>query len=729
MTRSHFCATVVLWLAASCLGGCRSCGDPSGPAKSTARARRPAQPAAPASAGNAIQPMCGGAPQPFPTGPTIVVGGAPKTLSRTTRWAPGIPGGIPARTTICKTLSPSGGDSDGSAITNAIKDCPDNQVVKLEPGTYRIKDAIFWKKSNVVLRGSGGPGASPATQTRLMAEAALFGPVVNIGPDLFPHAAGPSSAFTEDGLQGTDSIAVASAQRFKVGDLVVVDMTGDPKNDRPGWVLDAPSGGTELAYPFNEFHPKSSPPGSDSRGWFIRKNRPVAQIMEIAKIEGNRIHFSTPFHLTFDRAHAAEVTQFLYMGEQSAPIANAGLEDLYVGGLPPPGKNSQQNNITLNLAKYSWIKNVESDNSNGNSIGIDSSFRCIVRDSYLHSTINPNPGGAGYGLEFSQGSADNLAENNISWNFNKIMVMRASGGGNVLAYNYMDDGYIQYQPNFVESGLNASHMTHSHFELFEGNLSFALGSESTWGNASFITWVRNLGTSHRAGWPPLNKYTFNAKANSPGGCTTSKPDDRNCIPYTDLGLRTAGLLGYGHVFYNFIGNVLGYRGMPTAPQKEGFAYESVGPKWPSDPVPLWLVGYDIHEDGTDEGVFNTLFRDGNYDFATKKTEWSAGPHALPTSLYLCDKPKFFGSYAWPWVDGSNAATPYVEHTYRYHPRSPTLGTFESSGDLVPYSGFQLPAFVRFLQLRGIEAVEPGCKAVKASEAPPQCRLLLTGFAP
>ncbi len=714
-------------LAVSCLGGCRRCAESAPFAKSAPPPQPSTLPALPASAQNAIVPSCGPSTQPFPTGPTVAAGQKP--LSRTTHWAPGIPGGIPERTKICKTLAPSGTDSDDGAINDAIKDCPDNQVVKLGPGTYRIKHAISWKKSNVVLRGSGGPGAGPAAQTRLVAEPSLYGPVVNMGFDLFPHPTGASTELREDAIQGADSVTVASAERFHVGDLVVVDMTSDPKNDQHDWIVKAPAGATGLAYPYSEFNPQSSPPGSDSRTWFMRPNRPIAQMMEIAAIEGAHVRFSSPFHLTFDRAHSAQMTAYAYNGDASAPLANSGLEDLYVAGLPAPGSNTQQGNISLKLAKYSWVKNVESDRSNGESIGIDESFRCVVRDSYLHSTINPNPGGAGYGLEFSSGAADNLAENNISWNFNKVMLMRAAGGGNVVAYNYMDDGYIAYQPNWVESGLNAAHMTHSHFELFEGNLSFSLATEDTWGNASFITWLRNLATAHRSGWPPLNTTTFNTETKAAGGCTPTGPTDSHCIPYTDEGSRAAVTVSYGHVFYNFIGNVLGSRGMPNAPQHDGFAYESVGPKWPGDPVPMWMVGFDLHNPGTDEGVINTLFRDGNYDFATKQTHWNAEPHALPSSFYLCERPRFFGNYAWPWVDGGNAGAPYHEHAFRFFPLSPTLGSFESSGERVSYPGFQLPAFVRFLELHEVEGVPAACKTATAAQAPQECRLLLTGYAP
>src|SRR2546425_12791681 len=58
------------------------------------------------------------------------------------------------RTTICATLSPSGGN-DAPAITNAIAACPQGQVVKLNPGTFKLSSAIVWgNHSNVTLRGS-----------------------------------------------------------------------------------------------------------------------------------------------------------------------------------------------------------------------------------------------------------------------------------------------------------------------------------------------------------------------------------------------------------------------------------------------------------------------------------------------------------------------------------------------------------------------------------------------
>ena len=72
----------------------------------------------------------------------------------------------------------------------------------------------------------------------------------------------------------------------------------------------------------------------------------------------------------------------------------AGLEDLSVYG-------GQDDNITIRLAIYSWVKRVESDWSIGDSVDVDSSFRCEVRDSYVHDTPNPYPAARGYLLSWT----------------------------------------------------------------------------------------------------------------------------------------------------------------------------------------------------------------------------------------------------------------------------------------------------------------------------------------
>src|ERR1700688_4592878 len=79
-------------------------------------------------------------------------------------WNPGMTskGGIPSRTTVCATLSPSGGD-DSTAILAAVTACPANQVVMLGAGTFIVNNYVQ-VPSNITLRGSGA-GVTILTKT------------------------------------------------------------------------------------------------------------------------------------------------------------------------------------------------------------------------------------------------------------------------------------------------------------------------------------------------------------------------------------------------------------------------------------------------------------------------------------------------------------------------------------------------------------------------------------
>ena len=161
-------------------------------------------------------------------------------------------------------------------------------------------------------------------------------------------------------------------------------------------------------------------------------------------------------------------------------------------------------------------------------------------------------------LSIAEYTADSLVENNIFINGNKVMVMRASGGGNVIGYNYFDNGYIGNDLGWMETGLNASHMTCPHFELFEGNQAFNIDGDDTWGGAVYNTFFRNHATGKRRS-------------------------------FADIDSRRAIGLMYGHYYYSFVGNVLGTADQNPAPYS-GFAYEDFYP-WEDDPIGLWRLGY------------------------------------------------------------------------------------------------------------------------------------------
>jgi hypothetical protein len=575
---------------------------------------------------------------------TVNVTSSSSTLvppDRATLWNPGLNsvGGIPSGSwPICTTVSPSGGN-DAPAIQAALNGCGTNKVVQLTSGTFRLSGSVRIP-SNTALRGSGGPGTG-ASQTRLLQTGGQ--PNIKLEPPTF-------AGFTQmtdlaaDAPKDSSTLTLSQPLTLTPGELVMVDELPDPSLVDWGY--------------------QDNGPGGPNRGWFCRgpatqgepEGRPTGQMMEVASVNGTSVTFTTPFHITFKKSLKAQLVRLGSNNSGSGTVVpalrNAGLEDLY---LSDGNGGDGGANIWMHYCAYCWVRNVEADRSNGSSIAVTGSFRSVIRDSYFHTTVDPNPGGGGYGIGINWHSADNLVENNISWNFNKVMVMRASGGGNVIGYNYMDDGWIAYAPHFVEVGISASHMATPMYELFEGNQSFNFDGDSTHGNAIYITVFRNHFTGLRRAASPLDSYTFNSAG--------------SLLVYEDAQNRRAIGLMSAHRYYTFIGNILGYAGQTIPPVR------SQGQGGPSrfdygtgvTPLPqlhgyaaMWKLGWEpTFSQPADPTVAATAIRDGNFDYVTNQVRWDRAAQALPDSLYLSGKPAFFGSNTWPWVDAIGGGKTYV----------------------------------------------------------------------
>jgi len=542
-------------------------------------------------------------------------------LDRRTKWNPGLNavGGIPDRTAIFRTLSPSGGD-DTAAIQDALNACPANQVVKLDPGTFNINgNGLIFRTSRCTLRGSGtGTPGSGAGGTRLVkadratnANAAIL--TLGYGPGDFSS----SIDLATDAVKGNNSVTLVSNPGLQVGEFVLIDhvTTSDPQ---VFW-------GTH-----------HDPPGGGSRRWFCRQDRSLSQVMEIASVDGTSITFVTPFHATFKTSYAAQLSRYgQWAGGPLQPFIRwSGIEDIYFhGGMG----GDYHGNISMNTCAFCWVKNIESNAQVGTAVGMYGTYRSEVRDSYIHSTADPNPGGGGYLTGMAYGAADNLLENNVIWNGNKMIVMRATGGGNVIGYNYLEDGWGSSYPTIPEVGLNASHFTTPHMELLEGNRAWNYDSDSFWGNSIQITIFRNHLTGLRGAFLPL--------------------------AIGDLFARRAASLNWHSYQHNFVGNVLGTQGQVLIPPQTGWMYEATSS--PATAVPMWQLGY-IGENPSaayDSQVPATTLRDGNWDWYTQSMRWhgtggapgSGIPRTIPDSLYLSGKPAFFGSNTWPWVDPNTGA--------------------------------------------------------------------------
>src|ERR1700730_11799832 len=574
---------------------------------------------------------------------------------RNLTWNPGTmsQGGIPNRTAICATLSPSGSD-DTAAIQAALDSCPSNQVVMLNPGIFIVNNYLLIH-SGITLRGSGAgvtflykPNGAMARTSHLQAvDPSTYSydaqPIVIVGPSRWP---GPdnstSQSLVADGQQGAYSVTIASASGYAAGQFVVLDETSGAswqpvplgfgctnnvqslpcppvvwQGDRVAWNMHYPTQQYQ-EYQDDNLNSNTSGPYDTTPGvlpasmsWFSRTDRPTNEIKEIASVSGNTITFTSPLAIGYRVSHSARLTGYTLTGSQSGAnsiqVPYAGVENLSMYG----GADGE---LRFESAAYSWAKAVEVTQWIGEGVAIDNSFRIEVRDSYLHTGSWPEPGGAGYIVSLARGSSEVLIQNNIMIDANKDMVMRSCGAGSVVAYNYADDSWDFDTPGWVEVGLNASHMAGPHHVLFEGNASQNADSDYTHGNAVYLTFFRNWLTGQRRS-------------------------------FTDQGnIRTVGL-AYGSWWDSFVGNVLGRSG-----QMSGWSYTNhamscdasgnncTGNNGAWSDKNIWTLGYDPERWNMypDPKVLSTVIRDGNYDFLTKSQRWHNTPEglAIPNSMYL-----------------------------------------------------------------------------------------------
>ena len=166
--------------------------------------------------------------------------------------------------------------------------------------------------------------------------------------------------------------------------------------------------------------------------------------------------------------------------------------------------------------------------------------------------------------------------------------------------------------------------------LFEGNVGGKLLFDSYWGSGSHNIAFRN----HLRG----------ANAQAVGGLD----------PYQGLHAVAIDALNWS---CSVIGNVLG-----TGSTQGGLEIIPVPNIYSSNPSSrtLWKIGLAQADSGNpiDPNVKLSLIRHSNYDFVTNSVV-RPGSQALPHSLYLSQKPNWWGSAAWPPIgpDLPNMLTP------------------------------------------------------------------------
>lgn len=577
----------------------------------------------------------------------------PADPMRFTVWNPGLMsvGGIPNRTGVCATLSPSGGE-DSDDIQNAIDACPAGQVVQLTAGTFNVDDLILIHKA-VTLRGAGmgqtilrkTNGASPNSDTFAEAE-----PMVILGPSRWPHPDDSTSRnLASDSPKGSMSVVVSSGAGFAPGQFVLLDeLSGaswqpDRAPRTPGsqvwaspdyrtvWTAHKPAWTWE-----DDFNPDGPEDQKDALGWFCRWDRPISEIKEVASVSGNTVTFTTPLHIDYRASRTAQLTRFTSAFGGSVHATYAGLEALTaVGG--------SDGTVRFECAAYSWARDVEITVWKGEGFAFDNSFKCELRRVYVHDAANAVPGGGAYAISLASGTSEILVEDSIAVRANKNMVARCSGAGSVFGYNYTDQSFIAYAEDWIEAGLNASHMIGPHHVLFEGNYGVSFDSDYTHGNSTYMTVFRNWLRGVRR--PFVNPATGHIVDDEAPG---SPAGPKRCIS------NSAYAIGF-----TFVGNVLGAQG-----KMGGWSYDGSGPGGFDNAPAIWLLGWEHSE--YDPEAKNTALRDGNWDWLRGLQSWHTSPAvSLQDSLYLPGKPAFFGANPWPWVDPSTGETFTLPAKARY----------------------------------------------------------------
>jgi hypothetical protein len=504
-------------------------------------------------------------------------------------WASfcGVPGGIPERTTIYKTLPPS---STAAQISAAIAACPSGQVVFLSAGTYNLGSSSFnfgYNKSGVTVRGAG-PGRTIITGSGSLIQ------------NTYQYLDGDHPIRVTSGYaKGSTSIALASAPTAYMtpGQLIIITEDSSPNKFSAGVGTYARDGLTSGFWRN----------GSASRCF--------RYMSRIASVSGNTINLATPIPIDF--SPALNINAYGMGGNGLTTLC--GVESLTVTGSDP---------IRYWLTDRCWCKDVEFKDCAQGDVGflqLNECFQFELRRCYFHDAVGyPNQvDGIAVGVSFE--SFNGLFVDNIA-NRTSAMFEINGAGANAFLYNYASD--TARVTNSVPSPFPFlyHHGPHCLMNLFEGNVGDNFRGDGYHGSDSHGVIFRNsfnaLNSDPRLTYDrvlitlPRASYYYSAVGNVLGDPSWS-PGRYDLVLGDSVTTGSIYALGF-----------------PNGPRADTTAPTS----WSTYP-------------GTypDAAVASTLLRHGNYDYFNKTTVWdsSIASRTIPKSLFYSSKPDFFGACQWP----------------------------------------------------------------------------------
>jgi hypothetical protein len=447
--------------------------------------------------------------------------------NRSIDWSSAGAGVIPARTTICATLS-SGASM--ASVQSAIASCPAGQTVLLGSGTYSTASSLILTTSNVTLRGAG-PKLTKLVFTGTSTNCLGIGPVAmclyNGDSGAIGFAANVltvSSGMT----QGSTSVVLGSAPVFNICGSGSSACSGSISNLHIGSLIsfNQLDDSTDTGNAFFNGSTTYSQQGDNGN---VFPGRSQIQVVTVTGISGSTVTFTPALYAPNWSSGKSPLATF----SSSPPLTGFGLENLTVDTQAVTGSTSDAAMIQFIWATNSWIKNVAMVNATTTStamhkhVWVAASSHITIRDSYEYGS---SPSSEAYGMDFWQ-SGDSLAENNICQKVATCEIMEG-GTGNVFGYNYAVDNYYDNGDPQWQQCDQFHHNAGDYYNLWEGNIGTCHTEDSIHGTAFANTIFRNA----------LSGF-------DPSTSTAAKTQN----------LLTTNSMGYSR-YLNYVMNVLGYGG-------------------------------------------------------------------------------------------------------------------------------------------------------------------------
>lgn len=595
-------------------------------------------------------------------------------LGRTV-WNPGIYEGIPTDSSSGRADGCGGATQHGSTIAagagllstiqaalnaaGAVATKASRRFVKLGPGVFSGLNASFSIPAFVTLRGT--MNANGFTRDTVLRFSITNGDMIFMRSDAQrPQVIGEWGPIRtiNDAAHGDSTITVVGdISHINVGDIVQIDTLRDGSNAPTVQtdygalpiVYNPPSDGN-WCWAGDSWWDQRQLSGQDGLGGHPHSPNGRRAITECHEVLAKNGQVLTIYNPNAPVIKGSPVRSPMYIspeihlcrGTSTDVNRYSGIEDLKI----EPSSTNGNTVINMDQCAFCWIKNVEIHGDNPNTtftgpgvwmtIG-GQCYRNEIRDCYWHGFDQYGTGGA-YGIRFHGSEA--YVHNNVFVSASKPIMLEHSGGGNVIAYNYIDDVHLGTTPSWQELAIG-THLAFCHYELIEGNHTPNMGADCTHGNNGWITMFRNYATGLSSFGP----------ATSPARCVN---------------------IGGWHREMYSIGNVLGNPALTWDVLIEDQAIQPAGGDGQFPDRCMYLLGWaPVMEnlggttggsDQWDNGEAGRNFhRHLDYNVVSaSQFDNSANPvKTLPPSLHRTTAPSYFtaGGYAWPWVNpagGSHA---------------------------------------------------------------------------